>query len=154
MKREQWRQFEEEARVLYFVLKHPRTRWYVKCLAACPVAYLFSPVQLIPSFVPVIGFLDDFLAVFVGAKLVRKLTPPELLEECRELAVTTEVSSLQSGGWSSGRAAALLKIALALGIAGSVIVSGYVYPVAKRFPNLVQVYRQSLTVQGDSSATK
>jgi len=80
----------KEAQLLYFVFKHPRTRWYVKWVAACPVAYLFSPVQLIPNFIPVIGFLDDFLVLVVGAKLIRKVIPPDLLVECRALAEAEE----------------------------------------------------------------
>ena len=92
-----WRQQAErllsEAHVFYFVSKHPRTRWYVKWVAACSVAYLFSPVQLIPSFIPVIGFLDDFLVLFVGAKVVQRFTPPDLLKECRELADASELRS-------------------------------------------------------------
>lgn len=76
----------QEAYVLYFVFKHPRTRWYVRLIAAFPVAYLFSPIQLIPNFIPVIGFLDDFLVLVVGAKLIRKLSPSGLLLECCALA--------------------------------------------------------------------
>jgi len=80
----------KEAHVFYFVFKHPRTRWYTKCVAACSAGYLLSPVQLIPSFIPLIGFLDDFLILFLGAKLTRKLTPPDVLAECRELADAAE----------------------------------------------------------------
>jgi uncharacterized membrane protein YkvA (DUF1232 family) len=85
-----------EARVLYFIFKHPRTRWYVKWIAACPVAYVFSPIQLIPNFIPVIGFLDDFLFLAVGAKLIRKLTPPDLLVECHALADATQTEKKES----------------------------------------------------------
>jgi uncharacterized membrane protein YkvA (DUF1232 family) len=59
-------------------------------LAACTAGYLLSPVQLIPSFIPLIGFLDDFLILFLGAKLIRKLTPPDVLAECGELADAAE----------------------------------------------------------------
>jgi uncharacterized membrane protein YkvA (DUF1232 family) len=77
---------QKEGHLLLLVFKHPRTRWYVRWLAACPVAYFFSPVQLIPSFIPVIGFLDDFLVLLIGVKLVRKFTPNDLLTECSALA--------------------------------------------------------------------
>lgn len=92
-----WRQKGEqllkEARLSYFVSRHPRTRWYVKLVAGSSVAYVFSPVQLIPSFIPVIGFLDDFVVLFIGAKLVRKFTPPDLLRECRKLADASAVDN-------------------------------------------------------------
>jgi uncharacterized membrane protein YkvA (DUF1232 family) len=62
--------------------------WYARLVAACSVGYLFSPIQLIPSFLPVIGFSDDVLVLFLGAKLLRRLTPPDVLTECRVLADT------------------------------------------------------------------
>ena len=82
---------QKEAHVFYFVLKHPRTRWYSRLVAACTAAYLFSPVQLIPSFIPVIGFLDDFLVLFLGAKLLQRITPADVFAECRELAAAAEI---------------------------------------------------------------
>ena len=92
-----WRQKADqllkEARIFYFVSRHPRTRWWVKLVAASSVAYVFSPVQLIPSFIPVIGFLDDFVVLFIGAKFVRKFTPPDLLQECRKLAEALTIDS-------------------------------------------------------------
>jgi uncharacterized membrane protein YkvA (DUF1232 family) len=89
--RQQAQRLQKEAHVFYFVFKHPSTRWYTKCVAACTAGYLLSPIQLIPSFIPVIGFLDDILILFLGAKVVRKLTPPKVLSECRELAQIAEI---------------------------------------------------------------
>ena len=88
--KQQAQRLHKEAHLFYFVFKHPRTRWYTKCVAACSAGYLLSPVQLIPSFIPLIGFLDDFLILFLGAKAIRKLTPPDVLVECRELADAAE----------------------------------------------------------------
>jgi len=84
--KQQAQRVHTEAHTFYLVFKHPGTPWYTKCVAACTAGYLFSPVQLIPSFIPLIGFLDDFLILFLGAKVIRKLTPPDVLAECRELA--------------------------------------------------------------------
>src|SRR6476661_147710 len=67
------RQIQKEANVFYLVFKHPRTRWYAKLVAACSAGYLVSPIQLIPSFIPVVGFMED------------------VLKECRELAETTAI---------------------------------------------------------------
>ena len=61
-------------------------------VAACTTAYLFSPIQLIPSFIPVIGFLDDFLVLFLGVKLLLRITPADVFIECRELAEAAEIS--------------------------------------------------------------
>jgi uncharacterized membrane protein YkvA (DUF1232 family) len=85
------RRVHREAQVFYFALKHPRVPWYAKLVAACTAGYLFSPVQLIPSFIPVIGFLDDFLVLFLGIKLVQRIIPPDVLMECRELAKAAEM---------------------------------------------------------------
>ncbi len=56
---------------------------------------MFSPIQLIPSYIPVIGFLDDFLVLFVAAKLLQRLIPPEVLAECRELADAAQMRRKQ-----------------------------------------------------------
>jgi uncharacterized membrane protein YkvA (DUF1232 family) len=90
-----WRQHAQrahrEAQVFYFAFKHPRVPWYARLVAACSAGYLFSPIQLIPSFIPVIGFLDDFLVLFLGAKVIRRIIPPEVLTECREMAAAAEM---------------------------------------------------------------
>ena len=82
------RELQKEAYVFYLVFKHPRTPWYARLVAACSAAYLFSPIQIIPSFIPVIGFADDVLVLFLGAKLLYRITPPDVLKKCRELAET------------------------------------------------------------------
>ena len=89
--RQQAQQVQTQAHVFYLAFKHPRTPWYARLVAVCTAGYLFSPIQLIPSFVPVIGFLDDFLVLFLGVKLLQKITPPDVLAECRQHADDAEV---------------------------------------------------------------
>jgi uncharacterized membrane protein YkvA (DUF1232 family) len=89
--KQQAQRVHREAQVFYFAFKHPRAPWYAKLVAACSAGYLFSPIQLIPSFIPVIGFLDDFLVLFLGAKLIHRIIPPEVLAECREMARAAEM---------------------------------------------------------------
>jgi uncharacterized membrane protein YkvA (DUF1232 family) len=89
--KQQAQRLQKEAHVFYFVFKHPRTRWYARFLAVCTFGYLLSPVQLIPSFIPFIGFLDDFAVLFLGAKLLNKITPPDVLAECQQLANAAEI---------------------------------------------------------------
>lgn len=90
-----WRRRAErlhkDAQVFYFAFKHPRVRWYAKFLAAAVAAYLLSPIQLIPSFIPVIGFLDDLLVLVVGIKLLRRIIPSDVLTECRQRAKDAEM---------------------------------------------------------------
>jgi uncharacterized membrane protein YkvA (DUF1232 family) len=90
-----WKQkaqrLQKEVHVFYFAFKHPRVPWYAKLVAACIAGYLLSPIQLIPSYIPVIGFLDDFAVLFLGAKILRRIIPRELLAECRNLADAAEI---------------------------------------------------------------
>jgi uncharacterized membrane protein YkvA (DUF1232 family) len=89
--KQQAQRLQKEVHVFYFAFKHPRVRWYAKLVAACSAGYLFSPIQLIPNSIPVIGFSDDFLVLFVGAKVLQRIIPPEVLTECRELANAAEI---------------------------------------------------------------
>ena len=66
--------------------KHPRTPWYAKVLAALIVGYALSPIDLIPDFIPVLGYLDDLIIVPAGIALLIKIIPRDVLEECRSRA--------------------------------------------------------------------
>src|SRR5882672_9294242 len=74
---------------LTLLLRHPLVPWPAKAVAGCTAAYLLSPIQLIPTFIPVIGQLDDLLVLYLGMKLVRKMTPPWVLAECEAQARCT-----------------------------------------------------------------
>jgi uncharacterized membrane protein YkvA (DUF1232 family) len=127
--RQQAQRLQKEAHVFYFVFKHPRTRWYTKCLAACTAGYLLSPIQLIPSFIPVIGFLDDILVLFLGAKLVKHLTPPEVLSECRERADAAETRRKEEvrSGFARFAFVAIAALWLAAVVTASTLVAAYIY---------------------------
>jgi uncharacterized membrane protein YkvA (DUF1232 family) len=89
--REQARRLQKKAHVFYFVSKHPGTPWYAKLVAACTAGYIFSPIQIIPNYIPVIGMLDDVLIVFLGVKLIQRIIPADVLTECRQLADAAEL---------------------------------------------------------------
>lgn len=80
------RSIKLESHAVYLASKDPRVPWYAKALAACVLAYLFSPIDLIPDFIPVIGYLDDLIVVPAGLLLVIRLIPPEVMAEHRETA--------------------------------------------------------------------
>jgi uncharacterized membrane protein YkvA (DUF1232 family) len=69
--------------VLALAARDPRTPWYAKALAVAIVAYVLSPIDLIPDFIPVIGWLDDLVLVPLGLLLVIRLIPKPLLQEFR-----------------------------------------------------------------------
>jgi uncharacterized membrane protein YkvA (DUF1232 family) len=87
---ERWRQvgrnLKKETYALYLAARDPRVPWYAKLLAICVVGYAFSPIDLIPDFIPVLGYLDDLVLVPLGIALVLKMIPGEVMAECREKA--------------------------------------------------------------------
>jgi len=127
-----WRQqaarLQKEAHVFYYAFKHPRTPWHARLVAVCTAGYLVSPIQLIPSFIPVIGFLDDFLVLFVGAKLLQKIIPASVLAESRHFAEAAEKRRKEEIT-SSARTVAALAIAtlwLLLAAAASRLIAAYI----------------------------
>jgi uncharacterized membrane protein YkvA (DUF1232 family) len=75
-----------EAYALYLAVRDPRTPWYARAVAAAVVAYAFSPFDLIPDFIPVVGYLDDLIVVPLGVILALKLVPEPVMAECRQRA--------------------------------------------------------------------
>ena len=75
-----------ETYALYLAARHSDTPWYAKLVAGMTVAYAFSPIDLIPDFVPVLGYVDDLIIVPLGAALAIRLIPPEVMTECRARA--------------------------------------------------------------------
>jgi uncharacterized membrane protein YkvA (DUF1232 family) len=73
--------------VLWFILKDPRTPWYSRVVAGAAVGYVLSPIQLIPSFIPFIGLMDDVAVLSAGMALVRCLTTAVVLQEARTRAL-------------------------------------------------------------------
>ena len=89
---------------MYLAARHPDTPWYAKLLVAGIVAYALSPIDLIPDFIPVLGYLDELVLIPIGIAIAIRLIPPEVMAECR----TTARTSLASGGPSSRVAAAVI----------------------------------------------
>src|SRR4029453_9515738 len=95
------RHLKAETFPLYLAARCPRTPWYVKFLVGGIVAYACSPIDLIPDFVPVLGYLDDLILLPLGIAWARQLIPPAVLVECRARAQET----LQDGkpvSWVAG----------------------------------------------------
>ena len=89
----QWaRAIKRDVLALWIAARDPRVPWYAKALAAAVAAYALSPIDLIPDFIPVLGYLDDLLIVPLGIVLVVWLIPTELMAEFREQAATISVS--------------------------------------------------------------
>ena len=77
------RRLKRETYALYLAYRDPRVPLPARIFAACVVAYAFSPIDLIPDFIPVLGYLDDLVLIPLGILLARKLIPHSVMEECR-----------------------------------------------------------------------
>jgi len=80
------RKLKQNLFVLYLSYRDDRTPWYAKVVAICVVAYAFSPIDLIPDFIPILGYIDDLIIVPLGISLALKLIPSHIMEENREKA--------------------------------------------------------------------
>lgn len=96
----QWaRAVKRDVHALYLGAGDPRVPWYAKAAAIAVAAYAFSPIDLIPDFIPIIGYLDDLVIVPAGILVAVKLMPPELMSEFRAAATSSEGErSLGKGG--------------------------------------------------------
>lgn len=77
-----------ETYALYLAYRDPRVPWYARLFAAGVVAYAFSPIDLIPDPIPVLGYLDDLILIPLGVALALRMIPPSVLAECRQQART------------------------------------------------------------------
>lgn len=87
------RRLELDAVALYLAARHPDTPWYVKLLVAAVAAYAFSPIDLIPDFIPILGYLDDLVLIPMGIALAIRLLPPPVLAECRARAAEVKANA-------------------------------------------------------------
>lgn len=91
------RALKRDLHAIVLASRDPRVPWYAKVLAVAIVAYALSPIDLIPDFVPVVGYLDDLILVPLGLALLIRLLPAPVLEEARQRAHETEMSGLGMG---------------------------------------------------------
>jgi uncharacterized membrane protein YkvA (DUF1232 family) len=84
--RERARGLKGEVLALYLACRDPRVPWYAKALAALVVAYALSPIDLIPDFIPVLGYLDDLVLVPLGVLAVRAMIGRDVMDDCRRRA--------------------------------------------------------------------
>jgi uncharacterized membrane protein YkvA (DUF1232 family) len=119
------RQLKSETYALYLAYRDPRTPWYAKLFGALVVGYAFSPIDLIPDPIPVLGYLDDLILVPLGVFLALKMIPPDVLDECRERArLETEQ------GASTNRVAAVVIVVIWL--LGAIAAAALVYRLVRR----------------------
>ena len=115
---ERWQQRAADLKThtyaLYLACRHPRTPWYAQARALVVVAYAFSPIDLIPDFIPVLGYLDDLLLLPLGVALVLRLIPLEVMAECRQRAQQELAAGRPASRWGAVIVIGLWVLALAL----------------------------------------
>jgi uncharacterized membrane protein YkvA (DUF1232 family) len=79
---------KREVHALSLAAKDPRVPWYAKVFALLIIGYALSPIDLIPDFIPVIGYIDDLILIPAGIALLIKMIPKEVMAECRERAMS------------------------------------------------------------------
>jgi uncharacterized membrane protein YkvA (DUF1232 family) len=80
------RRLKREVYAIYLAAQSPRVPWYTRYLAMAVVGYALSPIDLIPDFIPVVGYVDDLIIVPLGIWLVLSLIPEEVMTACRARA--------------------------------------------------------------------
>jgi len=109
-------QLKTDTYALYLACRDSRVPWYAKAVAGLVVAHTLSPIDLIPDFIPVLGYLDDLIITPLGLLLAVRLIPPQVLAEAREQAAL----AAQEGRLSSRAGAAIV---LALWAAGALLLT-------------------------------
>jgi uncharacterized membrane protein YkvA (DUF1232 family) len=107
------RGLKTEVYALYLAYRDPRVSWFARIFAGLVVAYAFSPIDLIPDPIPVLGYLDDLVLIPAGVVLARRMIPPAVLAECRERA-----KDVMAAGKPVNRAAAVAIVVIWLIAAG------------------------------------
>ena len=110
------RQLQSEAYAVYLACRDPRVPWYAKALAGAVAAYAFSPIDLIPDVIPILGYLDDLVLVPAGIALALRLIPAPVMADCRARA-----HAHLAGGRPTNWLAAAVIIAIWLAVAGLLV---------------------------------
>lgn len=107
------RTLKQDVYALYLAYRDRRTPWYAKVFAGLVAAYAFSPIDLIPDFIPVLGYLDDLMLLPLGIALAIRMIPAEVMADCREKAAETTRDN-HPVSWAAAAVIALIWIAFAV----------------------------------------
>ena len=106
------KQMKGEMYTLFLAYRHPATQWYAKVFAAVVVAYAFSPIDLIPDFIPILGYLDDLILVPLGITLAIKMIPHEALIAARQKVLQASEGDMPEN-WTAGFVILLIWLTIA-----------------------------------------
>ncbi|WP_223592287.1 YkvA family protein [Neobacillus bataviensis] len=95
------RNLKKQIFILYYACKDKRVPWYAKLFTACVVAYAYSPIDLIPDFIPILGYLDDVILLPLGIWFALKMIPKNVLSEC-EAKAEERMKGTKPKNWIAG----------------------------------------------------
>ncbi|MEL3971048.1 YkvA family protein [Rossellomorea oryzaecorticis] len=101
------KKLKQQILVLYLAYKDDRVPWYAKIFTACVVGYALSPIDLIPDFIPVLGYIDDVILVPLGIMIALKMIPREVIAEC-EIKAEEMMKKGKPKNWLAGSLVILL----------------------------------------------
>lgn len=107
------RQLKADTYALYLAYRDPRVPWHAKLVVACVVAYAFSPIDLVPDFIPILGYLDDLVLIPAGIRLALRLIPSDVMAECRAKARAELELKGKPRNWVAGAVIILVWLAAA-----------------------------------------
>ena len=113
------RALKNQLAALYLAYRDPRTPWYARVAAILVIAYALSPIDLIPDFIPVLGYLDDLVILPLGIFIAIKLIPAEIMASAREKAASAEQVLPTTTAW--GILIVVLLWLIGLGLVGWLI---------------------------------
>ena len=116
--RAQARGLKRDTYALYLAARHSETPWYAKLLAAAIAAYALSPIDLIPDFIPILGYLDDLIIVPLGIAVAIRLIPAHVLADCRERA-----QAITDRPTSRAATAAIIVIWILVAVASALLIA-------------------------------
>ena len=111
--RQRGRQLKHETHALLLAYRHPQTPWYAKAVAGFVLFNAFSPLDIIPDFIPVLGYLDDVILIPAGIAISLKLIPPDVMAECRAQAAE-QAANEKPTNWLAGALVITLWVILAV----------------------------------------
>lgn len=123
--RERLEALQQDTYALYLAARDPRTPWHAKAVAVLVTAYAFSPIDLIPDFITVLGYLDDLVLVPLGVLLALRLIPRDVMAESRDRAQAT---------WKDGEFAVKRGafVVVALWLVGALVIAALAWRVLGR----------------------
>ena len=109
------RQLRVETYAIWLAYRDPRVPWYARVFAACVVGYAFSPIDLVPDPIPILGYLDDLVLVPLGIALALRMIPENVMVECREMA-DAAMREGKPANWKAAAAVVTVWVLLALAV--------------------------------------